>query len=243
MDKTIDKNSEYEDAPPNRGRAADEIIESLEQQIVSGKLENNAPLPSERSLMEMFNASRTVIREAIVALENRGLIINRARYRPIVRKPDYHTALDAVGGIVKHFLSTKPDIKHLYDMRVFVERTLVRDAATKASKEDIQALKAALAANKAAINDSLSFYHTDKAFHYTLYTIADNPILPAIHQGFTSWLAPHWDMMERDADRNQMNYIAHEAIYLAILERDPDAAEQALLTHLETSWEQVSSTF
>lgn len=243
MDKAIDTNIEREDIPTNKGRAADDIIESLERQIVSGKLENNTPLPSERALMETFNASRTVIREVIVALENRGLIINRARYRPIVRKPDYHTALDAVGGIVKHFLSDKPDIKHLYDMRVFVERTLVRDAATHASKEDIKALKAALAANKDAIGDSLSFYQSDKAFHRTLYVISGNPILPAIHQGFTSWLAPHWDMMERDSERNQMNYLAHEAIYLAILERDPDAAERALLNHLDTSWEQVSSTF
>ncbi|WP_251882371.1 FCD domain-containing protein [Grimontia kaedaensis] len=232
-----------EDSAINKGRVADEIIDELERQIVSGQLKDSAPLPSERAMMETFNASRTVIREVIVALENRGLIINRARYRPIVKKPDYKTALDAVGGIVKHFISNKPDVKHLYDMRVFVERMLVRDAAAKATKQDIQLLKAALAENKAAMGDSQRFYQTDKAFHATLYQISGNPIMPTVHQGFTSWLAPHWDMMDRDLEKNQNNYAAHEAIYIAILERDPDAAEQALVSHLDTSWQQVSSTF
>ncbi len=36
---------------------------------------------------------------------------------------------------------------------------------------------------------------------------------------------------------------AHKDIFDAILMRDPDAAEKALVEHLENAWTQVSSTF
>lgn len=228
---------------PNNGRAADVIIHALEVQIMSGSLENNSPLPAERELMQEFGASRTVVREAITALSNRGLVESRPRYRPVVKKPDYETALHAVGGIVRHLLNDAGGVKNLYDSRVFIERALVREAANSATKEDIHNLKVALAANKAAMNDSEEFYITDTAFHGVLYLIPKNPIFPAIQEGYTSWLAPHWSRMLRSPERNQKNYLAHEAIMNGILDRDPQAAEDALVAHLEAAWNYVRDTF
>jgi DNA-binding FadR family transcriptional regulator len=225
------------------GRAADAVIAKLEEQIVTGVLENNVPLPAERHLMEQFNASRTVIREAIATLSNRGLIESKPRFRPVVKKPDYATALTAVGGIVRHLLSERSGVKNLYDSRVFIERALVRQAALAAQKGDIQHLTEALAENKSAIDNSEAFYATDVAFHGVLYNIPRNPIFPAIHEGYTSWLAPHWEKMLRSPERNLVNYKSHEAILGAIVERDPDAAEEALVNHLKAAWEYVRVTF
>lgn len=101
----------------------------------------------------------------------------------------------------------------------------------------------ALAANKEAIEISDAFYATDVAFHRVLYTIGGNPIFPAIHEGFVSWLAPHWARMDRFPEHNARIYEAHEAIYQAILERDTDAAEAALQRHFNIAWEFVKSTF
>lgn len=225
------------------GRAADAVIAALEQQIVTGVLENNAPLPAERHLMAQFSASRTVIREAIATLSSRGLIESKPRFRPVVRKPDYATALTAVGGIVRHLLGEQGGVKNLYDSRIFIERALVREAAQAARKDDIGQLRDALAANYAAIEDSDAFYATDVAFHGVLYSIPQNPIFPAIHQGYTSWLAPHWEKMLRSPERNLVNYRSHKAILDAIVERDPDAAEEALANHLKAAWEYVRVTF
>lgn len=225
------------------GRAADAVIAKLEEQIVTGVLENNTPLPAERQLMEQFNASRTVIREAIATLSSRGLIESRPRFRPVIRKPDYATALTAVGGIVRHLLTERGGVKNLYDSRVFIERALVRQAAVAAQKDDIVQLKEALAANKRAIDNSDAFYLTDVAFHGVLYTIPKNPIFPAIHEGYTSWLAPHWERMLRSPERNLVNFRSHEAIMTAIVERDPDAAEESLSNHLKAAWEYVRVTF
>ncbi|WP_097805684.1 FCD domain-containing protein [Pelagimonas varians] len=226
-----------------QSRVADSVIAQLEQKILSGELVNGEPLPAERDLMESFGASRTVIREAILALSNRGLIESKPRYRPIVRKPNYETILNATGQIVQNLLTETGDVKNLYDSRVFIERGLVREAAVAATKDCIADLKAALAANKAAISDSAAFYETDVAFHGVLYRVCNNPIFPAIHMGYTAWLAPHWDKMLRSPERNELNFHAHQAILAAIMERDPDAAEDALKSHLDAAWEHVRTTF
>ena len=230
-------------AEAQKGRAADAVIARLEEQIMSGFLEDRAPLPAERALMEQFSASRTVIREAIAALSSRGLVENRPRFRPIVKKPDYGTALTAVGGIVRHLLTEAGGVKNLYDSRVFIESALVRQAALSAQKDDIADLKSALAANENAIDDSEAFYLTDVAFHGVLYRIPRNPIFPAIHEGYTSWLAPQWEKMLRLPERNLVNCRSHLAILQAILERDPDSAEEALVNHLRAAWEYVRVTF
>lgn len=224
-------------------RAADAIVADIERQIASGTLKGSAPLPSERELMEEFGASRTVIREAITALANRGLIETRPRFRPIVRQVGYQTVIDTTGPVIRQLLHDPVGVKNLYDTRIFIERGLVRDAAEKASRSDIQALKSALRANRDALGNSDAFYRTDIAFHSVLYEIQSNPIFPAVHEGFVSWLSPQWQQMKRVPEHDQRNYDAHEAIYQAILERDPDAAEAALIAHLTAAWEFVRSTF
>ncbi|WP_380055342.1 FCD domain-containing protein [Falsihalocynthiibacter sp. SS001] len=233
----------HNDEATHTGRAADVIVATVEAQIMSGALPDKSPLPAERELMERFNTSRTVVREAITALSNRGLVVSKPRFRPIVRKPDYETVLHAVGGVIGHLLNNGSGVKNLYDSRVFVERGLVREAALNADRDDIAQLRTALADNKAAISDSVAFYQTDVAFHGVLYSISKNPIFPAIHEGYTSWLAPHWEKMERLPERNLANYHAHERILQGILDRDPDAAERALLEHLDAAWEFVRVTF
>ncbi|KGA01914.1 hypothetical protein KP05_10205 [Cobetia amphilecti] len=224
-------------------RSADSISQQLEHAIMTGELTEGRPLPAERTLMERYSASRTVIREVITALTAKGFLKSRPRHRPIVCRPNADAAMHAAGSVIKHMLANSRGVHDLYQVRVLFERMLVRDAATRADKNDIQRLKDALDANQAAIENSEQFYATDVAFHHVLYTISGNSAFPAIHSGFVEWLAPQWSRMPRSRERNQGNFLAHQSIYQAILMRDPDQAEQALLTHLGASWDFVRSTF
>lgn len=223
-------------------RASDDLVAKIEGRIASGQFENNKPLPAERDLMEEFGTSRTVVREAIATLANRGLVESRPRFRPVVKKPDYGTVLTATGKIIEHLLDQSGGVANLYKSREFVERGLVRHAALHATKDDIVNLKTALHANFSTINDTPAFFETDMQFHGVLYQIMGNPIFPAIHKGYIAWLAPNWGRMNRSADHNQINYEAHKNIYEAILERDPARAEDALSEHLSVAWGHVKGT-
>lgn len=225
------------------GRAADFLVSQIEARILSDDLKDGENLPAERELMNQYGVSRTVVREAVAMLASKGMIAAKPRHRPVIRKPSYDMAIDAISGIVTHLLNQPGGVHNLFDTRIMLEASLVRDAALKADKDDIRVLREALQANQDAINDSQQFYATDVAFHAVLYAISGNPVLPAIHKAYTNWLAGHWKQMPRMPDRNSLNYAAHEAIFNAILSRDPDEAEAALRKHLAIAWEHVKKTF
>jgi len=224
-------------------RAADVICRDLEQRILSGELPDNSTLPAEKELGLHYGASRTVVREAITALSNRGMLENRPRFRPIVKKPGYEAAFDTMGSIVQHFTHAKEGVETLFNSRVFMERALVREAAVRARSDDIKNLRSALAANEAAIGISEDFYRTDTEFHRIFYSIPRNPIFPAVHHAYNQWLAEHWSKMDTSAERNLTNYRSHKSIFEAVLERDADAAESLLERHLEDAWDQIKHTF
>lgn len=224
-------------------RAADDLVRHFTRQINAGALQEGEALPPEREIVKSFGVSRTVVREAVLALANKGLIEARPRFRPVVRKPNYDTAFKTVDSVVSRLLVQPDGIKNLYETRVMIEASLVRQAASDASKEDLRALRAALAENEAAIEDSEQFYQTDIQFHNALYAIPRNPILPAVFKAYAAWLSPQWSRMPRLPERNRLNFEAHSAIYEAILMRDQDLAESALRLHLSEAWTQVEKTF
>ncbi len=231
------------DEAHGESRAADAVVKALEADILSGALPDGRPLPAERDLIQRFGASRTVIREAIIMMSARGMLQSRPRHRPIVKRPDYRTAIDSIGSIIRHLLVDSTDVRNLFDTRIFIERGLVRDAAMSGTKADIEKLAAALEANHAAIDDSEEFYRTDTEFHGVLYGMTRNPVFPAVHAAYAAWLSPHWLRMQRHPERNRVNYGSHKAIFDAIVDRDPEAAERALTDHLRSAWEYVRVTF
>ncbi|WP_046869079.1 FCD domain-containing protein [Microvirga massiliensis] len=225
------------------GRRSDVVAQELMRMIQTGGLEEGDRLPAERDLMQRYGVSRTAVREAIISLANRGLVVTRLGHRPVVRKADYEIAIDKIGKLVGHLVVDRKGVWNLFDSRIFLEAALARWAAAHARRDDIDELRDALEANRQAIGDSPRFDETDAGFHAILYRIPGNPIYPAVHKAYVEWLVQHWRSMKRGADIDQMNHAGHRAIFDAIIARDPDNAEEALRRHLVAAWEFVRSTF
>jgi len=225
------------------GRAADDVFRHFAGLIRSGQLHEGDPLPPEREIVETWGVSRTVVREAVLALSNKGLIDARPRFRPVVRKPGFDAAFETLNEVVTGLLGQSGGIRNLFDIRIMTEASLVRQAALDATRENLAALRDALDANGEVIDDNARFFETDIAFHGVLYDIPCNPVLPAIHRAYSNWLAPQWERMPRSPQRNRINFEAHSAIFNGILMRDPDDAERALRKHLADAWGQVRMTF
>src|SRR5882762_11686555 len=67
-----------------RGRVADQIVEDLRNQILSGELADGARLPSERELAARYDVSAPTIREAVRVLTAMGLLSTRNGSRTTV---------------------------------------------------------------------------------------------------------------------------------------------------------------
>src|ERR1700730_15916132 len=55
-------------------RLYEQIVQQIEGSILNGELSEGSQLPAERDLAKQFGVSRTAVREAIKALQEKGLV-------------------------------------------------------------------------------------------------------------------------------------------------------------------------
>jgi len=216
----------------SRQKLFEQVAAHIERQILDGALRPGDRLPTERELQARFGVGRPAIREALITLQRAGLIeiSNGAPAR--VSMP---TASDVVAGMmpaVLQMLSTEDGQHHFQRVRMFFECGLARQAAREANEAQVEKLRAALAANKAAIGDRDLFIATDIAFHFVLAEITGNPVFIALHDAMSSWLRQQRTVTLERQGQDRIAYNAHAHIYEAIEARDSDAAEAAMRQHL-----------
>lgn len=191
-------------------------------------------LPSERELMQTFGVGRSVVREALFALQRMGLVEVRSGTRARVTVPTPQRLIAEMAGTARILLNEERGVRNLQDARSFFETGLARYAALHATADDLARMERALAANKAAIGDAKAFVETDIVFHYEIAAIRKNPIFPAIHEAIVAWLREQRLTVLRTKQDEVFRkaYEAHAAILEGIAARDPDRAERAMEVHL-----------
>lgn len=226
-----------------KSSAKDQVAWSLVRFIREGKFKAGERIPAERTLIEQFKVSRSVVREALAILKTHGLIQSNFGCRPTVsaRCDFLQINLDSGTDFNLNFVSF--DAYQIFETRILIESSLARIAANQATKPDIIKMKDSLMRNKRSIIRPFDFYETDVQFHALLYEIPKNPILPYIHINFVNWLSNYWRLMPKDIEINRANYMDHKNILEAIIDRDPDGAESSTRDHLMSAWQYVKSVF
>src|SRR3954453_3145624 len=84
-----------------RGRVADQIMEDLRNQILSGALPDGARLPSERELAAHYDVSGPTIREAVRGLTAMGLLNTRHGSRTPVVADGYTLLAMSIASVVQ----------------------------------------------------------------------------------------------------------------------------------------------
>jgi DNA-binding FadR family transcriptional regulator len=219
-------------APIRRRKLYEEVVVRLEAMIHEGELNPGDLLPSERELMLHFGVGRPAIREALFALHRMGLVIVANGERPRVSSPTPKTMLGELAGAARLMLSKPEGMRSFQQARSLFECALAEEAARLATSEDLVALEAALAANKAAIGDDAQFTRTDVAFHLAIAMIPRNPIYLALHEAIVEWLMDQRIVSLRRSGTDLLAYESHKRVYDAIKARDPAAAGTAMRTHL-----------
>jgi DNA-binding FadR family transcriptional regulator len=228
-----------EELTVDRKKLYEQVAAHLERQILEGKLRPGEQLPPERDLQIRFGVGRPAIREALITLHRSGLIeiVNGTRARVAIP-----TASDVVSGMaasVRQMLSTDEGQHHFQGVRLFFESGLARQAAKTASDAQIQALRKALDANRAALGNRAAFIDTDVAFHLVIAEIGGNPIFTALHDAMAGWLKEQRVVTLQSDGQDRIAHEAHVAIFEAIAAKNPDQAEAAMTAHLA----QLSDTF
>lgn len=222
-------------APVRKRKLSDEVVERLETAIRSGAYPVGASLPSERELMALFAVGRPSVREALFALQKRGLVQLGAGERPKVTRPSPRLVLDELGSAARLLLDQPSGLDHFEEARLALEIYLVAHACDHADDEDFLRLEAALAANSAAIGQAEAFIATDVGFHRVLTEMTGNPIFLAMHDAIVEWIIHERPLLLNTAANNVRSHAQHRAILDAIRARDLVGAIAAMRAHLGDS--------
>ncbi len=213
-------------------RLSDQVETALVSMIQSGDYVPGDRLPSERDLMAMFDVGRTSIREALFALQRKGVVkINRGD-RPRVIEPEPAQLIADFSDVVAVVLSRPSGILHFNQARWFFEASVARQVAEMAQADDLAALDEALDANREAIGNVDDFAATDIAFHKTMAVITGNPIVLSVHDALVEWVMLRRIMRGDILASNRASYAGHVAITGAIHAGDGEAAYRLMADHI-----------
>jgi GntR family transcriptional regulator, sialic acid-inducible nan operon repressor len=216
-----------------RRRLSDEVTAELERLIVSHQLKAGDTLPSERALMGVFGVGRTSIREALFALQRKGLVAAQPGLRPIVSAPRAESLVSDLSGTVRLFLATEPGMREFQRARRFFEPAIARFAASHATPDDHRRMTLALKACEAALGEPERFVDADVDFHFAIVQATHSELLIALHRAVLDWLREQRISSIEPQGSAQAAHRAHRRILEAIVAGDADGAERGMLAHLD----------
>lgn len=190
----------------------DEVYDFLKRQLLEGRLMAGQRL-REAVLAEQLNVSRMPVREALRRLEQEGLLVrhlNRGVHVPEL---------------------TLAEVKELYEARIVLEGATTRRAAERAGPDQISDLEGLLAAFPSE-PDYVAEILGDLAFHQLVAKLGNNSVLEAAVGDVLTRV-----IQVKYLTRTPTSYLRtnndHSAVAAAIASGDPDAAERAMVSHIE----------
>ena len=219
-------------SPIRTRRLHEEVAARIEAAITAGAVAPGESLPSERELMSRYGVGRPAVREALLSLQQRGLIERRNGERARVASPSAADVVSQMTLPVRRMLARPENVRHFQEARWLFETGIARQAALRATPEQIATLEAALEANRAVLGDPVEFARTDVLFHLRLAEIPDNPIFTALHEALVGWLTEQRRVTLTSPKAFEVAFAAHERIFRAVAAHEPDEAAQAMADHL-----------
>ncbi len=204
----------------------EQIAERLAADIRSGLLAPGERLPSERELARALEVSRASVREALAALQLRGVVETRPGAGTFV------TAEPPLSDAPQHDASPSA----VLEARAQLEPAVARLAAARAQADP--AVENLLTAMEAAtdpdgVGGNAKFRATwnasDRLFHRQLAAMTGNPVLLAFADHVAALMdEPLWQRLRDDSiatpGRTRIHVAEHRMIYEAIVEGNAEAA-------------------
>jgi GntR family transcriptional regulator, transcriptional repressor for pyruvate dehydrogenase complex len=188
-------------------------------------------LPNERELVRQLGVSRSVVREAMIALEIGGLVEVRSGSGIYVC------------GLPLSVQSSAADLAEIgpfdiFDARVAVEGETAAVAAEHATVADLAEMAEAIEHMRLAAQAGRPTKPTNQRFHLAVAVAARNPMLLKINQMIWAELpkrGPIWEKLDARRHFRPTRMTEHELILRAITERNPEHARAAARAHLQAT--------
>lgn len=216
-------------------RLYERVVEKVLEMISSGAWKPGFRLPPERELSEAFGVSRTVVREAVKALEARGVLESTTGSGVSVRLADFNMVSQSLTTYMQ--LSNQVDFEiRLNEVRQVLEVEMVALAASRITPEQKKQLQQICKEMRVEGHSSKHMAELDFRLHITLAEATQNELFKVLIAPLINQLRDQIILTWEDFPR-PVNVVLdqHEAIVTAVENGNADAAREAMAKHLAFS--------
>lgn len=215
--------------PVKKTKVYEEIIGKVKEMIGKGRLQSGEKLPGERELSEVFQVSRSSVREALRALESQGYLESRQGDGTYIARNSVESLVSPLASVI---FSEKDSQMELFEMRRLIEPQLAYLAAERATEEEIARLEEALVLQEELIAKGETGTEVDRAFHYLMAEATKNKVLLRLTDYMRELLAESRDKYLQVEGRPEKSITRHRQVLEAIKAGDGELAARIMLDHL-----------
>jgi len=221
---------------------SDDIAKQIIQAIDEGRFQKNDRLPSIRSLASTFSVSQPIMQEAIRLLQYSGYI-HAIHGKGVFVMDPYE---DIANVPLTDWLKTNIRIvRDFYNARLAIEPVCAEEAARNATQDEFDLLRVQIASMEQVFQKSesslLDGVGPDIDFHTMIAAASHNQFLSKM---LNSIISPKQDLRKvilRIPDHNKVTHSDHLSIVEAIINRDPEKANKAMVIALSRPLDAIES--
>jgi DNA-binding FadR family transcriptional regulator len=217
------------------------IVEQLGQAVVTGVYDEARGFPIEAELCKQFNASRSVLREAVKMLTAKGLLSARPRQGTRVEPEDRWNLLDP--DVLRWLLERKFSIELLAEfteVRLAIEPMAASIAALNSTPATVEPMRRAIERMRASERGEDDPLASDIAFHVAVLRASGNRFFTELEDLIETALRISIRLT------NQVKGVAgdvnaHKKVMDAIAARNPERARAAMEVIIQEVMELIGS--
>jgi GntR family transcriptional regulator, transcriptional repressor for pyruvate dehydrogenase complex len=201
------------------------VARRIEALVRAGDLRRGSRLPSEPRLAGMLGVSRASLREALKGLVFLGLLKARPGDGTYLQP-----SLTSMASRHLQWMLLLQEIKYLelYELREILEPAAAQLAARRATRDDLEQMKAALDGMKRSTADAETFIRYELEFHGAITRAAKNGAMQSTMQMMYGALSEGRHRVLPFVPDIQEHWARHERIYQLIASGDATGARRAV---------------
>ncbi len=212
-------------------RLYEQIVQQIEESILSGSLKPGDQLPAERDLAQRFGVSRTAVREAVKALREKGLVEAYSGRGTFITDGTSQAIRQSLDLMMK--IGNVEGSQHLAELRAILEPEIAALAAVRIEDQLITTMHEAVAVMERSMQDPDAYIEADLDFHLALAEAAGNPLILSLTDSIVGLLREQRMRIFNVPHGPERGQSHHKRILQAIEQRDPEKAREAMKAHLQ----------
>jgi GntR family transcriptional repressor for pyruvate dehydrogenase complex len=221
-------------------RLYEQVVEQIREGIIAGHFHDGDQLPTERELTTQLGVSRTVVREAMRALEREGLVKVEPGRGTFVRRDSSQAMKRSLSMMVR--TGQAGEWEYLVELREILEPPIASLAAIRATGDYVSAMWTAVETMDKSMDDVDGYIAGDDAFHAALAQSSGNPLLIAFMESIVNLLHEQRLRSSLEPGALSKSQYHHRCIAEAIARHDADGAWAAMESHMQQIRDGIAAT-